>query len=159
MELHAVGLCLTVLERHDLTVFIPCCYFQALRKIRFLGNQRMIPAAGNHFRQSGENGACGIQYHLACLAVHQMRCPDDCAAECLTNGLMSQTDTQHGNLAVEVTNRLHGDAGVLRIAGTRGKDQRLRVHLLDLFYCNFVVAYHLDVMIQFADILIEIVSE
>ena len=159
VELYAIGLSFPMFQCHDLSVLVPCSHFQACRKIRFLCDQRMVSAAGNRLGQSCKNGAGHIQYHLACLAMHQVGSTDNCSAESFTNGLMSQTHAQHRNLAVEVADRLHGDAGIFRVSRSRREDQCLRVQSFDLLNGDLVVADYLNVTVQFTDILIQIIGE
>jgi len=72
---------------------------------------------------------------------------------------MSQTHAQHRNLAVEVADRLHGDAGIFRVSRSRREDQCLRVQNFDLLNGDLVVADYLNVTVQFTDILIQIIGE
>ena len=91
--------------------------------------------------------------------MHQVGSTDNCSAESFTNGLMSQTHAQHRNLAVEVADRLHGDAGIFRVSRSRREDQCLRMQNFDLLNGDLVVADYLNVTVQFTDILIQIIGE
>ena len=126
MELHAVSGMFPVCQRHDLAVLVTCRHFQAGREVTLLCDQGVISAAGYHRGQIGKEWTVAVQCDLACLAVHQVCCTDDRSAERLTDGLMSQTHAQHGELSAEAANRLYRDTGILGIARPRREDQRLR---------------------------------
>ena len=159
MELHAVGGMFPVCQRHDLAVLVTCRHFQAGREVTLLCDQGVISAAGYHRGQIGKERTVAVQCDLACLAVHQVCCTDDRSAERLTDGLVSQTHAQHGELSAEAANRLYRDAGILGIARPRREDQRLRCQCFDLRNGDLIVPDDFDICVQFADVLIQVIRE
>ena len=63
----------------------------------------------------------------------------------LADGLMSQADTEHRNFLSESLYHIDADTGVLRTARPWGKNDSLRLHGLQFFYADPVVADDLDI--------------
>ena len=83
----------------------------------------------------------------------------DSSAERLADGLLAQADPQDRRLAGEVLDDINADAGLFRRAGTGGDHDLLRRHHFDVLDGHLVVAHHLDVGTQFAEVLVEVVGE
>lgn len=82
------------------------------------------------------------------------------AAEDCAKCLMSETDTEHGNLAIEVFDGVRGDAVVLDgFAWSWGDHKVRRVERDELIHRHLVVAKDFDVRAEFAKVLDEVVSE
>src|SRR5256885_909041 len=96
---------------------------------------------------------------LAGLAMHQVTSANHVAAECSPDRLMSQADAENWRLSCHMTNQLHADAGVVRRARPRGDDDPLWPHALDLRGRDLIVAAHLNLLPQFAQILHQVVGE
>ena len=87
----------------------------------------MIAGRGHGRGQAPKDGSA-VVLHRAGLAVHEVRRADDVAAEGVADGLMTQTDAKHRNLAGEVADQFDADARFVRRAGTRRDHDRLRTH-------------------------------
>src|SRR6476660_3829834 len=93
------------------------------------------------------------------LAVHQLRGSNDLPAECDTDALMAETDTQHGNRRPEAANQLDRDPRILGAAGP-GRDHDVgRMQLADLVQGDLVVPANDRWSAQLAEILGEIERE
>lgn len=93
------------------------------------------------------------------LAVHHLPRPHHFAAEGLADALMAKADTEQRQLAGEALDNGQRDAGLVGGAGTGGKDDALGRQGLDLFHAQFVVAHHLDLGLEFAEVLHQVVGE
>ena len=96
---------------------------------------------------------------LAATAVHRFLGSNDRAAERLDDRLVPQADAQDWFAGLEFCNRLQADAGLVRIAGARGKHDGGGVELLDLFDGNRIVANHVRVTTQLPEVPSEVVDE
>ena len=96
---------------------------------------------------------------LARFAVEEFRSADDFAAERSTNGLVAEAHTKDGKFSGETLDQLHGNACLLRRARTGRNYDAFRISPDNLFHGDFVVAVHLDVATQLAEILREVVSK
>ena len=93
------------------------------------------------------------------LAVHHLTRPHHFAAEGLADALVAKADTEQWQLAGEALDHGQRDAGLVGGAGTGGKDDALGRQGLDLFHAQFVVAHHLDLGLELAEVLHQVVGE
>jgi len=82
------------------------------------------------------------------------------AAEDGAEGLMSETDTEYGNLAIEVFDGVGGNAVVFeRFAWSWRDDEVRRIEGDELVHRDLVIAENFDVRAEFAEVLDEVVGE
>ena len=95
--------------------------------------------------------------------MHELLGPHDGAAKCSTDGLVAQAHAQNWQLAGKVLNGRHRNARLGGRAGA-GRDHEA-IELpgveprLDLSHSDFVVAKHLHLRAEFAEILDDVVGE
>ncbi len=158
MELHTIGGVFAVFERHDLTFDGGGDDFQ-LGRDRFVDHQRVI-AHGFEGRRDAIEDAVPVMDDAGGLAVHQARSAAHLAAEDRAQALMAQADSQHRDFAVEVFDRLGGDAVILDgFAGAGGDDQVIRFEGDQFVERDLVIAEDFDVCAQFAEVLDEVVGK
>src|SRR5882762_4765444 len=124
----------------------------------FLDDQGMVARGGEGIRQLAEN-IFAVVMDLARFAVEELRGADDFAAERSANGLMAEAHTEDRKFSGEALDQLHGNARLLRRARTRRNYDAFRISPDNLFHGDFVVAVHLDVATQLAEILREVVGK
>src|SRR5271165_1353491 len=103
--------------------------------------------------------AFGIVMNGAGLAVKQLWCANDLAAESCADCLMAQADAEYGEFSREALDQVDADSRVLGRARTGGNYDAFWFAAGDLFHGNFVVAMHFDIAAQFAEVLSEVVGE
>jgi hypothetical protein len=91
--------------------------------------------------------------------VHQLPGPYHFSAERFAQGLMSEADSKHRNLAGEVTKQFDADPRFMRSAWPWGDHDAVGVESLDLVNAQLVVAANVDFGAQFAEILHQVVGE
>jgi hypothetical protein len=111
MELHTIGVMFFVLKSHDLFFGCDGCYFE-LGGDGIVDDQRVI---AHRFERRGDvfEDSFAVMCHFGCLAVHETLGTVHFAAEDRSEGLMSETDAEYGNLSIEVFDGIRGDAVVL----------------------------------------------
>ncbi|MNT40235.1 hypothetical protein D3C72_1765360 [compost metagenome] len=158
MELHALDRQRLVAHAHDLAVVGPGGDLQAFRQRLALDHQRMVAGAGHRVGDVAEHADIVVR-HRRHLAVHQLLGVDDLAAKGLADALVAETDAHDRQLAGEVVDGRHRDAGFVRRARAGRQHQVLRRQRLDFFQRDFVVAEDLDFLPQLAEVLHEVVGE
>src|SRR5437867_6405696 len=93
------------------------------------------------------------------LAVHDARRAHDRAAEGGADRLMAEADAEDRQAAGGALDQRHRDAGLARRAGTRRDDDRVGTERLDLVESDGVVAPHVDLGAELAEVLDEVVGE
>jgi hypothetical protein len=74
--------------------------------------------------------------------------------------LMSETDTEHGDLAGEMFDRIRGNAAIFdRFAGARGNDEMIRLERDQFIQRNLIVAEHTNLRAELAEVLNEVISK
>ena len=116
MKLNALDLHLAVAQAHDKAVGRSGGDFQAGGKALAFHDKRMVTGGLERVGQAFENGPAVVM-DLAGLAMHQLRRPDDLAAESLPDGLMAEANSQEGNTSGQLFNHLQADAGFSRSLG------------------------------------------
>jgi hypothetical protein len=92
-------------------------------------------------------------------SVHQPGRPHHQASKSLADGLVAQANPQDRDHAGKTFNYRQGDAGLVRRAGTRRNDNGFRLKLLYLLAGNLIIANHLYLPAQFAQVLDQVVGE
>ena len=147
MKLHAVNRHGLMPHSHDLSSFVTGDDLEALRQRIRCSDQRMIARYQGLFRQTLEQRLFGIHLDDALLAVHELLRVLDAAAERLADGLMTEAHAEDGDAAAEPAYHFLADARILRIAGTRRKDDMRGVQSLDLTNGERIIADYLDCLL------------
>ena len=133
-----------MLYGHDLADFVAGDNLEAIRQAVRCSDQRMIARYHGLFCQTLEQRLFGIHLYNTLLAVHELLRVLDAAAERLADGLMAEAHAEDGDAAAEPAYHFLADARVLRIAGTRRKDDVRGVQSLDFADGERVIAHYLD---------------
>src|SRR5688572_32047986 len=81
------------------------------------------------------------------------------ATEGCADRLMAQTNAKYGNARAETLDRIAGNAGFLRRAGSGGNDDLFRSERFDFIQRDLIVAVDLHIRAELAKIMIQVVSE
>src|SRR5690349_22201688 len=126
MELDAIGLMLAMFESHDLFFGRDGGHFQ-LSRDWIIDHQRVITHRFKGRRNTFEN-TLPVVSHFGSLAVHETLGAVHFAAEDCTETLVSEADSEYGNLAIEVFDCICRNAIIFDgFAGARGDDEVARV--------------------------------
>ena len=128
------------------------------RERLFFNDEGVVASAGERGGQAGED-AFAVVLDGAGFAVHERARADHLAAESFTDRLVSQTDAEDGRLAGHVADERDENAGLMRRAGARRKQNALRLESLDLLDCQFVIAIDRDLCTQFPKVLDKVVRK
>ena len=93
------------------------------------------------------------------LAVHHVLRAADAPAEGLPDRLVAKAYAEDRYLPGEALNQRHANAGLVRRAGTRRDDDRLRFPRRDFCERNRIVAMDVHIRTELAQILDEVVGE
>ena len=97
--------------------------------------------------------------NLAHLAMHHAAGAHDAPAELLADTLMTETDAENRNFAGETLVQRQRNPRLVRRAGPWRDYDLPRAHFGDLLKTDFVVAEHLDLRAQLAEILHHVPGE
>jgi hypothetical protein len=162
MELDAFDEMLAMAQAHDGAGAIffggPGADFEICGEIFFFDNQRVVARSGHGHGQALEDGSV-VVHDGAGFAVHEMRGANYVSAEGFADGLMSEADTEYGNLSAEVADERDADAGFVRRAGPGRDHDSFRLQGFDFLHRDLIVAAHFDGGTQFSDVLDQVVSE
>ena len=162
MELHAFNRVLPVPQAHDgaCAVFLgrPGADFQLWRKAFFFDDQRVVAGSRHRHGQAFKNGLVVVN-HGTGFAVHEVGGSHYVAAERLADCLMPEANTEHRHFSREATNQFDADTRLGRSARPRRNHDAVRLHLSHIGDRDLVIAAHLNLFPQFADILNQVVSE
>src|SRR6266566_1771069 len=118
----------------------------------------MVARCGERIRQLPEN-SLAVVLDFAGLAVKKFRRPDDSPSERRPDRLMPQANPKNRKLRGETLDEFHGNACLLRRAWARRNHDLLRLAAGNLFHGNLVVAMHLHLAAQLAEILRQVVGK
>src|SRR5579864_7210393 len=162
MELDAFNVMAAVAQAHDgaSAVFFggPGADFQLGGQIFFFHDKRMIAGGRHRHRQTLKDGFV-VVHDRAGLAVHDMTGTNDIAAEGFADRLVTEADAEHWDFSREVADQVDADARLMRRAWAGRDDDALGTHALNFVHGNLVVAAHLDLCAQFAEVLDQVVGE
>src|ERR1051326_3524428 len=96
---------------------------------------------------------------LADFPVHDVPCPHHIAAERRANRLMPETYAEHRTLTQEVPDQINADARLLRRTRSGRHKSVAGPHGFDPLRGNLIIAAHLDLFPQLAQILDQVVGE
>jgi hypothetical protein len=158
VELHALDRQLLVAHAHDLAVLGPGSDLQHLGAARALDGQRVV-AVHRELRGQPSEHALLRGGDDAGLAVHELLRANDLAAKGRTNALVPQTHAQDGQLAGKVLDGSHRDTGFQRRARAGRDHHAIRCARSDALDGDLVVAEHLHIRAQLAEVLDDVVGE
>src|SRR5256712_426135 len=118
----------------------------------------MVARRRKRVRQLPEN-SLAVVLDLARLAVKKLRGADDSPSERRPDRLMPQANSKNRKLRGEALDEFHGNACLLRRARARRNHDLLRPAAGNLFHGDLVVAVHLHLASQFAQILRQVVGK
>ena len=158
MELHALDGQRLVAHAHDLAIGRPGRDLEFGRASVLLDGERVVAIDREVLRQVGEHAFAGGR-DLAGLAVHQLLRAHDPAAERRADGLVPEADTEDGQLAGEVADRLDRNAGLRGRARAGGNHEAIGLARRDAFDGDFVIAKHFHLGAQFTEVLHQVEGE
>jgi len=158
MKLNALDLHLPVAEAHDKSVGRGGGDFEAGGQALALHDQRMVTSGLERIGQAFENGPAVVM-DLAGLAMHQLRRPDDLAAESLPDGLMAKAHSQDGYTSGQLFNHFQTDPCFVGSFRPGRDDNRIGQFLLDFIHSRLIVSDHSHLGAQFSQILDQVVSK
>ncbi len=164
MELHAVERFAAMFDGHDLAISIggiaPGGHSEHFGERVGLDDQAVITGRLKWIHDSIEQRAVVVM-NLIDFAVHQAPRADDLAAERLADGLMAQAYSQDRQLAGELADAFHRDAGFGRGTRSGRDDQPVGLTGEDLVDRDLIVAVDADIErgIDFPQPLHEVVGE
>ena len=163
MELHAFERCRgggesAVPNAHDLTVARRRRHLEGLGQAVARDRQRVIANHREALRQRGVDAAPVVR-DLVDLAVHEARRAHDLAAERRADRLVAEADAEDRQLAGEGLDRGDAHARLGRRARARRQDQRRRRQGSDAGDVDLVVAEHLHVGAELAEVLHQVEGE
>src|SRR5712692_5077455 len=145
-------------ESHDGAVGGFCGDFELFGQALAFDDERMVTRRGEALGEVPEDRLPVVD-DFAGLAMKEFRRAHDFSAKGGANGLVPQAHAEDGDFSGKPLDYLHGDARLLRGAGTRRDDNLFRAASGNFVRGNFVVAAHLDIAAQLAEILREVVGE
>src|SRR5436305_10222401 len=123
------------------------------------GDDQRVVTSGRHGTWNVSKNRLAVMFNLADLAMHDLFGTDDIAAKGRPDCLMPKADTKNRDLPHKVFDQINADSGFLRRTRS-GRDQdMIGLSLFDFFRSDLVIAAHLDLLPQFAQVLHQVVSE
>jgi len=153
-----VGQRALVAHTHDLAVFGGGRDVQALGQRGALDGQRVVADHGELPGQTGKHTLL-VGGDDAGLAMHLLLSADHLAPQGGADALVAQAHAQDGQLAREALQGRHAHAGFGGRAGAGREHQAVGLHGGDLVEGDLVVAHHLDLFAQFAEVLHQVEGE
>ena len=110
MKLYPVYFFSLYLKRHYLFVIgtIGCRFYPVCQTI-FVDNQRMISGGGKLFWDVFKYRGLGANLHRRSFTVHHIFCPLNLCPKSLSDGLMSETNTEYWDFSSEFFDNLQND--------------------------------------------------
>src|SRR3954463_13688215 len=100
-----------------------------------------------------------VMFNKAGFTVHQLSSTDNVAAKSRAKRLMSQAHAQHRTLAGKMFDQVNADPSLLRRAGSWRNQDMAGLHFFNFLRRNLIVAAHLYLLAQLAQVLDQVVSE
>lgn len=121
MELYALDRKRPVPHAHDGAILAERRRLEAFREARGLDHEGVVARGDEGIGHPLEAPSAVVADHRG-LAVHELCCRHDLAAEDLRDALVAETDAEHRHAGrAEMADRRHGDSGALRPARS-GRD-------------------------------------
>src|SRR5690606_3983954 len=163
MELHPFDIECLVAQAHDLVhaavvMLRPGSDLKTVWQRLFFNDQRMVTRRGKRTRQAAEHTLAFVIDRRG-LAVHHLARTHHFAAEYLAHALVAKADAENRQLAGEVLDCRHRDAGFVRRARAGRNHQPVRRDLFDLFKSDLVIAVHQHLGAQFLQVLDDVVGK
>ena len=159
MKLYAIDEIFFMLYRHYFSTSGKRCDFQAFRHGVSIRRKRMITGNGRSFGTACKQRTIRIKFHIRLLAVHQFFCIGNSCAKCRTDRLMTETDSQNGNILAEHLSGVYNNSCILRSAGAGREDNAVGVQGFDFLYRHFIIADDLDIRLDFPDELEKVIGK
>ena len=157
MELHALDRKHAVAEAHDEAVRGVCCDLQTLRQGLPLQDQAVITAHRHGLREPREEAA-PVMVNSGLMTMDGFRA-HDAPAEVLADRLVSQTDTEDGELTGCEPETLHRRGGRTRLPRARPQEEAGGLKGLNRGPICAVRSQHLDLCAQLQEELGEVEGE
>src|SRR5215207_5101987 len=159
VELHALDLEAAVAQTHDDAVGRRGRDFEAVGQTLALDDERVVARRGEAVFESLEDRPAVVA-NLGRLAVDGLGAAHDAPAEDLPDGLVAQAHAEHRHVTGERADHLQRHARLVRRPRPRRDDDAVGPYLLlDLPDRHLVVATHLHLRPQLAEVLHEVVGE
>src|SRR5690606_13623269 len=121
-------------------------------------HQRVVAGDGEGIGQAGEYSLITV-IHRTGLAVHGLAGTHHLAAEGLADALVAEADAQDRQPAGKVLEYRHRYPSLVGRAGAGGDDYAFGLQRFDLGHAQLIVAHHLDLGTQLAEVLHQIPGE
>src|SRR5690606_36912907 len=118
----------------------------------------MVSRSSKKFRQTGEQTTTIVK-NVRSLAMYKGFSTNNLTAKCLRDHLMTQTNTQNRDPALETFDHSKTDSGIIRRTWSRGNQQMIRRQFIDAFKINLIVTFDDDLLVQFPQILYKVICE
>ena len=143
-------------QTHDHAAVRPGRDLEALGDALRRDHQRVVPGGGERIGEAGEERPAVVT-DLGRLAVHELRGAHDLPAEALGEGLVAQAHPEDGHRGA--ADELDADAGLVRRARAGGDHDALGPERQRVLDAHRVVADHLHLGTQLAEVLIQVEGE
>ena len=158
MELHAMDGMGLVHHALDHAVLAGGGDFQRRRHAGRIDGEGVIARGQEIIVEAAEHRLAGVM-HAGQLAVHRFGRAHDAAAIDLADGLMAQAHAQDRHVAGGLFDHLQADAGLVGGAGAGRQHDAFRLHRQRLGGRDLVIADHVHLRAQLAQIMEEVVGE
>src|ERR1022692_4219607 len=158
VKLNALDRKLAMAHAHDLAVVAFRRDLQARRHAATVDHQRMI-AGGREWTDQSLEYTLASMLDRGHLAVHYATRANDAPSEGLADGLVTEAHAKNGNFTREALHHRDRNARFVGSARPRRNDDLLRLPSLDLFQRDRVVAMHVHLGAQLAQVLRQVVGE
>lgn len=124
----------------------------------FRNNERMIACGGQRAGGAAKD-RLPIMFDAADFTVHHFTCPDYASPESGADCLMPKTDAKDGLLAGKIAEQVYADARFLGSTWAGGDQDVRRIETFDFIACDLVIAPHLNLFPQLAEVLHQVVGK
>jgi len=148
-----------VLESHDQAVFACGGNCEAVGQGLRIDHQRMVAADFDPRGQIGKHQAAAVELDGGAFAVNGDRGVDDPGAEGFADSLVAEANTEQGDSTGKIADHGRHDPRVGRVTRPGGEDDVRRIHRLDVCEGQDIVAVDLEVGVELADHLVDVIGE
>lgn len=158
MELNTPDGMRFVADAHDFSLIAPSRHFETIRHTVGLNDQGMITRRFEGSRQSLKQ-FLAVMFHRRSLSMHHAMIDHHVCSVGVTDALMSQADTERGNVGAEFANDLVAEPGFPWGTRAGGNQNSFRFHPRNALQRDLVVAMHFQFHPHFTQILDQIECE
>ena len=158
MELHSLDIILLMPDTHNCAIRQLCGNLQTIRQTFPLDDQGMIASNLNALRKPCIE-TFSHMLELRYLAMDDFPGPHDFCTKYLADCLMTKTDAEDWQLTLHPLDQFFRDACILRYARTWREHDSFIVPLLDLLWCDLIVADDFNLSAQLCKYLIYIIGK